>query len=50
MCLEQNQQEHKSRFGDTNPEIQKKKKNSKSKPSQINDKTSKSSNINNKTT
>ena len=26
MCLEQDQQEHKSRFGDTNPEIQKKKK------------------------
>ena len=27
MCLEQDQQEHKSRFSDTNPEIQKKKKN-----------------------
>ena len=26
MCLEQDQQEHKSRFNDTNPEIQKKKK------------------------
>ena len=49
MCLEQDQQEHKSRFNDTNPEIKKKKrkKNSKSKPSQINDNTSKSSNINN---
>ena len=26
MCLEQDQQEHKSRFSDTNPKIQKKKK------------------------
>ena len=26
MCLEQDQQEHKSRFSDTNPGIQKKKK------------------------
>ena len=26
MCLKQEQQEHKSRFNDTNPEIQKKKK------------------------
>ena len=26
MCFEQDQQEHKSRFSDTNPEIQKKKK------------------------
>ena len=26
MCLEQDQQEHKPRFNDTNPEIQKKKK------------------------